>query len=267
MDFYELPGRAGPLSLSGDIYAAREVVHLSLSEIRDALFMKQGMLEINGPLWSLYIEAKLYVLYACAIALISGRCSLVRMPALAALCFLMAKLGLESNPDFAAYAAIWLTGALAYYVWNERSGWLSRLLLCGGLILLIIVTEGWRALQSGNAPWLIARNVLVAAAIAWLLFRLRIRVPVSQRLADCSYSLYATHFPILLLAQSLLLSTGSSSFVAAIAVAILSTTAAALVALVGGAVEAKKSAVQHLLLNSVSYAQRTWSRISGARQV
>lgn len=250
MDFFALPGRSGPLSLPGDIYAAREIVHLRLSEIGGALAMMQGMLEINGPLWSLYMEAKLYVLYACALALFTGRRSVF----LAVVFVAVAWSGVKYNPGFAGYAAVWLTGALAYYVWNDsgRAGWHNRFQLCAGLIFAIIAAEGWCALQDGGPPWIVARDVLVAAAIAWILFRLRIRVPVGKRLADCSYSLYATHFPILLLAQSLLLSTGSRSLEAAVGAAILSTTAAALVALIGGGIEMKKSEVQVWLLASAS---------------
>lgn len=252
MDIFSLPGRGGPLSLPGDAYAAREILHLRLAEIGGALSLMQGMLEINGPLWSLYMEAKLYALYACALALTTGR----RSPLLAAAFLAVAWSGVKYNPGFAGYAAVWLIGALAYYVWNERSGWRNRLLVCAGLIAFIIVAEGLRALKSGNIPWIVARNVLVAAFIAWLLFRLRFRVPAGKRLADCSYSLYATHFPVLLLAQSLLISTGSTSVGAAIAVAIASTATAAGVALVGGGIEAKKSLVRNWLLDMAARLRR-----------
>ena len=255
MDVFGLPGRAGPLSLPGDVYAAREVVHLRASEIGGALTMMQGMLEINGPLWSLYMEAKLYALYACALALATGRRSLV----LTAVFLAVAWSGQKFNPGFANYAAMWMTGALAYYVWNERSSRRNRLLLCGGLIAVIFAAESWRALQNGAAPWNLLHEVLVAAVIAWILFRMRLRVPVSKRLADCSYSLYATHFPVLLLAQSLLLSTGSRSVEATVGVAVLSIAVAIFVALIGGNIEAKKSAVQNWLLASAARMRRVWA--------
>jgi peptidoglycan/LPS O-acetylase OafA/YrhL len=256
MDVFGLPGRGRPMSLPGDIYTAREVIHLHLSEIGGALAMMHGMLEINGPLWSLYMEAKLYALFACALALSIGRRSLVQMLMLGAVFVFVAKAGVEYNPGFAGYAAVWLIGALAYYAWNERDDWRNRLLLCGGLIAFIIVAEGWHVLQSGGVPWIVARDVLVAMVIAWLLFRLRIRVPAGKRLADCSYSLYVTHFPVLLLAQSLLLSTGSTSGAAAVITAILSMAAAAAVALIGGGIEAKKSAVRNWLLDMAARLRR-----------
>lgn len=262
MDLFRLPGRSGPLSLPGDIYAAREIVHLSLGEIKQALFMLQGMLEINGPLWSLYIEAKLYVLFACALALVTGRRSLAQMLTLALVFYYVTKAGVDLNPGFAGYSAVWLTGALAYYVWNERSGWDNRLLLCVALIAVILIADGWWALQSGGTVWLTARNVLVAAVIAWLLFKLRLRVPAGKRLADCSYSLYAAHFPVLLLGQSLLISSGSISVGAAVATAIVSTAAAAGVALFGCAIEAKKSVVQSWLIALAERLRRLKVRTS-----
>lgn len=244
MDTFGLPGRADPLSLAGDLYAARDIVHLSLDEIKQALFMLQGMLEINGPLWSLYMEAKLYVLFACALALIGDR-GIVQKLILVTVFYYVTKAGLELNPGFAGYASVWLIGALAYYVWNDRCGWRSRVLMC---VALIIAAETWHVLKDGVTIWAIARDVLIAIFISWLLFKRRMRIPGPQRLADCSYSLYTTHFPVILLAQSLLISTGSVSVGIAIGVALASTAAAVAVALIGGAIEAKKSAIQSFLL-------------------
>lgn len=245
MDIFGLPGRNAPMSLQGDLYTAREIVHLSLGEIKQALFMLQGMLEINGPLWSLYMEAKLYVLFACALAIFTSGRSMVKKLIVALVFYYVAEAGVELNPAFAGYAAVWLIGALAYYVWNERGFWLGRVLICLGLI---IVAEVLHVIKDGSPLWIVARDVLIAVFISWLLFKLRVRVPGPQRLAGCSYSLYATHFPVILLAQSLLISTGSVSVGAAIGGAILSTAAAGVVALIGGVIEAKKSALQNGLL-------------------
>lgn len=250
MDILGLPGRSGPMRLPGDLYAARDIVHLSLGEIKRALLMLQGMLEINGPLWSLYMEAKLYVLFACALAMISGGRGIVSKLILAVVFYFVARAGVELNPGFAGYAAMWLIGALAYYVWSEQGDWRNRILMCAGLI---IAAELWHMVVDGTVLWIVARDVLIAALISWLLFKRQVRIPVPQRLADCSYSLYATHFPVLLLAQSLLISTGSISVGAALGVAILSTAVAASVALVGGAIESKKSLVQNWLI-AISHA-------------
>lgn len=246
MDLFGLPGRSGPMRLSGDLYAARDIVHLRLGEIIRALFMLQGLVEINGPLWSLYMEAKLYVLFACALALISGGWGIVYKMMLAGAFFYTAKAGVELNPGFAGYAAVWLIGALAYYALHEGDDRRNRTLMC---VVLIILAELWHLFVDRTELWVVARDLLVAAVISWLLFKRRIRVPALQCLADFSYSLYATHFPVLLLAQSLLISSGSVSVGAAIGVAVLSSAAALGVALVGGAIEARKSFVQNGLLS------------------
>jgi peptidoglycan/LPS O-acetylase OafA/YrhL len=259
MGFFSLPGRSSPMRLPTDFYAARDIVHLSLGEIKRALLMLQGMIEINGPLWSLYMEAKLYVLFACALALISGGRSIFFKVILVVVFYFVVKASVELNPGFAGYAAMWLIGALAYYVWNERSGWCNRVLMC---VALIIAAELWHTVVDGVVLSRMARDVLIAAFISWLLFKRRVRVPAPQRLVDCSYSLYATHFPVLLLAQSLLISTGSVSVGAAIGVAVLSAAAAVGVALIGGMIESKKSAVENGLLVMFERLRRLWAKPS-----
>lgn len=99
------------MRLLSDHYAARDMVHLSLGEIVRTLLMLQGMLEINGPLWSLYMEAKLYVMFA-ALALVSG--GMFRV-VLVFVFFYVAKAGIVMNPGFAGYAGMWLIGACTYY--------------------------------------------------------------------------------------------------------------------------------------------------------
>ena len=247
MEFFGLPGRAVAMRLPGDSYAVRDVVHISVSDIKLALLMLQGMLNINGPLWSLYIEAKMYVLFACVITFSSANRSVVLKLACALICLIAAKAGVAYNPGFAAYAAIWMIGALSYYVWNQCANKNSRILLC---LALIIAAEAWNILEDGASPWIVARDVSIVVFISWLLFKLRVRVPSSQRIADCSYSLYATHFPILLLGQSLLIQSGKVSVSATIWVALASTAAALGVALIGGVIEEKKLLIQNWLLST-----------------
>ena len=57
---FDLPGISSPLRGSGDVYSARDMLSLSNSEIRQTLIMNGGLLVMNGPLWSLYIEVQLY---------------------------------------------------------------------------------------------------------------------------------------------------------------------------------------------------------------
>jgi peptidoglycan/LPS O-acetylase OafA/YrhL len=249
MEVFVLPGRSGPLSLPGDLYAAREMVHLSARETWQAIFMLQGMLEINGPLWSLYMEAKLYVLYACALALIGPR-SLVQKLILLVVFYYVSKAGLRLNPHFAGYATVWLIGSMAYYMWSECAERRSRMLMCAALIFS---AETLHLVKDGISPLFAGRDLLIAAFISWLLFKRRITTPSPQWLADCSYSLYVTHFPVLLLAQSLLIYFGSVSIGVALSTALASASVAIAIALIGRAIEAKKTTVQSELLKFFEY--------------
>lgn len=248
MEVFSLPGRDGSMLLSSDIYSVREVINLSTDEIIKAMLMLQGMLEINGPLWSLYIEAKIYVLFAFTLAVLTRGRSIFCKLVLILVLYYVAKAGVELNPGFARYASIWLIGALAYYVWNKRSVRCNRILLCSALIIL---AEVFNILENGASLKMVALDILVAAIVSWLLFKVRIQVPSAQHLADCSYSLYVTHFPVLLLAQSLLISTESTSIGAAVGTAVLSVSAAIGVALIGGIVETKKLVLQNQLLKTL----------------
>jgi peptidoglycan/LPS O-acetylase OafA/YrhL len=246
MDYYALPGRSAPMRLPGDLYAARDIIHLSFDEIKQALLMRQGMLEVNGPLWSLYIEAKLYVLFAVALAAIDSGRGFTSKLLLAVVFYYVGELGVALNPSFAHYAAVWLTGALAYYALQDvLDPKKKKMLFCGSLIAIFVLEE---TLRIDALPWDTARDLVIAAVIAWLLFKRRMHVPVAKSLAECSYSLYVTHFPVLLLAQSLLISTGSVSLEAAIVVAVLSSVCAIIVALIGGRIETRKLAIQNGLL-------------------
>lgn len=244
MEVFSLPGRNGPISSPGDLYAARDMVSLSLKETWLAIFMLQGMLEINGPLWSLYMEAKLYVLFACALALFGPR-GLVQKLILVVIFYYVAKAGLRFNPHFAGYASVWLIGSLAYYTWNDCAKRRDRMLMC---VALIVSAETWHLVKDGISPLFAVRDLSIAALISWLLFKRRITVPSPQWLADCSYSLYVTHFPVLLIAQSLLIHIGSVSIGAALVTALSSTTVAISIALLGRTIEAKKTSVEVSLL-------------------
>jgi peptidoglycan/LPS O-acetylase OafA/YrhL len=262
MNAFNLPGRGSPLSLPGDLYAARDIVHLGRSEVLNALLMLRGLLDINGPLWSLYIEAKLYVLAACALAVLTGH----RRPFLLVVTMLIVVwLGIRHNPGFGTYAAIWIAGALGYYLWNDQGRVLSRArpLLCGGTILGITGIEVWSSQARALPIWLPMWQVLSSLLIAGLLFRSGVPWPRAQRLADCSYSLYVTHFPILLLMQSLLVLSGYGTKGHAVLIAAFSLVLAGSVAMLCGRIEQRKSRIQTRLLALMTSVARQLQRVGG----
>ena len=242
MDVWGLPGRTGPIAFASDLYHARDVVSLSAGEVRDALALSRGMLDLNGPLWSLYIEAKPYVLYVCALAVATSR----RHWPLAVIFVVVLLDGLRKNPEFLPYAVIWLTGALAHHVvadlLPERRR--HRMAFAGAAIVAAIAGS---ALGTGEL-FAALRGLVAATVLAWILFRLEFAIPMPRRLADCSYSLYVTHFPVLLVGQSLLVASGDASFGAASIAAVLAASAAMAVALAGGLVEVRKPQIQAFVM-------------------
>jgi peptidoglycan/LPS O-acetylase OafA/YrhL len=253
MGWFELPGRDGPLRLAGDLYSVRDEVHIRAGEVAGALLMLQGMLEINGPLWSLYMEAKLYILFACVLAFQMGQ----RSVALISVLLVTGWAGLRFNPEFSRCAIIWLLGCFAYYTWNGagRANARKRQLMCawviGGIALSELVLAAWPSALRVSIMRLVG-GVLVVGGVSWLLFTNRINLPVAQRISDCPYSLYATHFPVLLLFQSWLISADSTSLAVTFWVAVASAFVSGLVALAGGRIEVKKDQVQKWVLVGIS---------------
>lgn len=253
MHIFGLPGRSVPMSLPGETYAARDIVHLTLRDLIQSLFMLQGLLEINGPLWSLYIEAKLYVLFACAQALSGGGRGTLHKLGLALIIATVLMAGIYFNPGFARYAAFWLIGAATYYqLQPEKNHY--RWLFC---VVLILTAQAWHVVKDGGGLWFAVRDVFVGVLISYLLFRLKVRFPGARRLANYSYSLYATHFPVLLLVQSLLIYTGSVGVTAALAAAVVSVLSAFIVALIGGAIEGRKPAIERCIFALITRRQKT----------
>lgn len=264
LEFFSLPGRVGAMRLVGDLYAARDIIHLPAKEVLTALPMGYGMLEINGPLWSLYMEAKLYVLFAGIYFFWVGRRSFIVGGVLLGVAYA----GLRLNPEFARYSAVWLTGCCAYYLWETKgvTKQRSKLVLCFALTLLIVMMDlaspvvmAQAAVPDTHAIWV---DVVIACVIAWVLFRLKLRLTVGEQLANYSYTLYATHFPILLLFQSILISSGNTSLSMAVMFSLLGGVSALGIAHIGGKIEEAKDKIQQRLLASWADVD---ARIRGAK--
>ena len=158
--------------------------------------------------------------------------------------------GVRYNLGFGRYTIVWLSGCLAYYDWNVRQNmaWrYSRLWFCLCVIGIIALTEMGRAWFSYVSDLTnILYDMLVLPVIAWLLFRFRI--PVSKRLADCSYSLYVIHFPLILMVQSFLVASWHRSFVAAFCATLASLIVSSILVATSGIIELQKTTIQNWAL-------------------
>jgi peptidoglycan/LPS O-acetylase OafA/YrhL len=156
----------------------------------------------NGPLWSLANEFWYYVifpLFAVAVAApFTGTTRAISAAAAVAIALALPR-------DLVALGAIWVAGALAYVAW-QRTGLARRAahpvtcLLAAAAAAVLIVLSRSDALA---LPPLV-QDLMLGLAFAVLLPGLAVLAPgprayrgVASGLSEISYTLYATHFPIL----------------------------------------------------------------------
>lgn len=194
---FELPGYVGTLKAPADIYQAREYLSLTKHDVINALIMNNGLLQMDGPLWSLYIEAKLY-LYAgfCALA-----CVLYRRGNWLKL-FIISSLMLLSawfvfNTKTSIYYGLWWICGVVVFLYN------TNLVNLRQLALSMLMLFSSMALLEHKLL-----SLLLQILVVFPLFLLALKIKLPQIrfmgiLAGSSYTLYIVHFPMLLLSYSL----------------------------------------------------------------
>jgi peptidoglycan/LPS O-acetylase OafA/YrhL len=260
LEKFALPGRGSVLAFPGDLYSAREIVSYSQKEMVASLLMLNGGSEVNGPLWSLYMEVKLYVLLACAYCVCLAK---TRIPALIIGVGVLL-VAFRFQPEFARYAALWLLGCVAYFALGDRVP--ARQLKLWGCVVAALgfaVAGTWMmgASQSGFTVWDTALELLIASVLIALLVRFRLQVPVGREIAPYSYTLYVIHFPILLLSQSLLIASGEDGLAAVVIVSAASVVLVLLLAWVLGSVERHKRSIQSALEKSGRSFMSRWRAV------
>jgi peptidoglycan/LPS O-acetylase OafA/YrhL len=204
-----LPG-SRPYGLPGDLFLVRAAYTVTVWDIPRALLMQNGLLQADGPLWSLYVEFHLYLIAMfIAVALCARRGWIWRGVALLLIGF-WAWLDLS----FLFYASIWALGAAAMLCRPRliMSGSVNRLKLISFPLAACLVGVAVAAPQlldiANPNPW-IAYGVqwlccLVYADFMFLRDGFAAKPPRwVVRTGHFSYSLYVIHFPLLLLVLSL----------------------------------------------------------------
>jgi peptidoglycan/LPS O-acetylase OafA/YrhL len=194
-----LPGAAA-YSLPGDLYRVRDSFTLSAGEIFRALTIRGGMLEADGPLWSLFIEVQIYAV-VMAIAALWRRDLL---PKIAAAIIGLAALALLRDSKF--YMILWAMGAATAFVSVPR----GRAVFIGAAALIaaacVAIVAPALFSQSMDTPAGQSVQLLCCLFYASALFFAYPAIRYPARLvatANFSYSLYVIHWPLLLLTLSL----------------------------------------------------------------
>ena len=192
------PGITSKLAFAGDLYAARETISVTVEDLLNTVTMRNGLLIINGPLWSLYVEVKLY-----AIAGLLGFCAFGTLPlllrlAIAGIVVWLAQIwSLTITSPHWVYCAWWAMGAGLFLLFRleARARALSAFGLLLSIVLVMVLTTTRHDLE--------AVRVLSVLLLAYAMFaRWSWSEPVTKSVAGFSYTLYLVHFPILIFVYS-----------------------------------------------------------------
>lgn len=196
----KLPGTTSPLSTAMDVYQAREYFTLNFREILTAFALLNGLEQMNGPLWSLYIEVRMYIFAGLLVLIInSGRGSFKQISS--TLLFLVLARSFIQNPVTIHYASWWLVGS-AFFIGYESSRPRVKLISAISIAILfgtIIFSTQEKVSDTTLAFLFIFTVFVVAMNTRWLLGSFM------KKIANYSYSLYIIHFPITLFVYSLYL--------------------------------------------------------------
>lgn len=196
--FFSLPGGADPLRQAQDLYAAREILQFQWGELASALMLRGGLLDINGPLWSLYIEVALYAAAGALAMAILGRAWPSRM--LGILLFLAICYAVRRDYQlYGLYSAWWLLGVtffLSQLDERRKLVTLSAAILPSAAILYLTGTD--RTIEAMRIPAMLGLSCLMFFVWQW-------ESKLLERIAGFSYTLYSIHFPILIPGYSIFL--------------------------------------------------------------
>jgi peptidoglycan/LPS O-acetylase OafA/YrhL len=192
---FDLPGRVA-YGAPTDLYRVRPNYNFHWSEIVSALLMYRGMIVVDGPLWTLYIEFQMYIA-AIGIAIWFGP-NRLRGP-WCIVAFIALFLAMKEH----LWAAVWLMGAVANLspLGTTAAKRLAAILF--PLIVLVAIFEPRWLIFAAHSDLM---QLIVCLFFCCIFFFSppRWRYPTwLVRSANHSYSLYVIHWPLLLLTLSL----------------------------------------------------------------
>lgn len=211
---FSLPGGHSPYGLSGDLYNTRVAYEVKMTDFLGLLLMEDGFLQANGPLWSLYIEWRIYIAAGCFALLVTVK--RVSHKILVGILLMYVLLGLRKiDPNALFYAGIWAMGACAALVEinaSDRLYKVSRYCWMFPVVVLVcfiasdpyILLNSWRLSSNWERFFQFASGVLWGALLfrkSWLSDALD--KATLRWVGNFSYTLYIVHFPLMLMVLSL----------------------------------------------------------------
>lgn len=177
-------------------------LHATPADVIASLSLNYGLLRPNGPLWTLYIECRLYIAAMCFAACVSSSWFYKIVWLYAGLLLIAASQ--VTDEKFLFLSAVWFVGAAIALVHRAKGAEWDRLIRYGGLlcgvcaVTLLIYFPATReiALTHKGAAF----QMLASLSFSSLIFAGRwTYVPrILTATSKFSYSLYVVHYPILL---------------------------------------------------------------------
>lgn len=238
---FGLPGSGSEIPYKIGIYPQmRDVFQFSIVDVIRALQMSNGLLVVNGPLWSLCIEWWIYVMVGFSVLMVMGSGIVRKLIAGILLVISIQKL-FAVNQNSAFYLTVWLSGALAAVVNSryslfktKRWDWLIVLLcsiaVIGSLFPSLIFAGSHISGFLGGVFQLLVVIFWCALVLPEVKYYETIAWRSLMRLGGCSYTLYIVHFPIMLVIlsvfqhafQTTLVNSIAAAFVAAFVAIVIS---------------------------------------------
>lgn len=173
----------------------------------NALFLHTLLVPVfgsNGPLWSLANEFWYYVIFPALVLPLGGaRLSSVLRIGLAAVFAVFA------SSEFVAGFAVWMLGAMASTVQGHAKPFRTALIVLSLPVFAALVVGGRHLVAAGMPQGVVdlLLGVPIACAICGLssfaVGQRNVWRRISHRLSDISYSMYASHFPFLVMTMAI----------------------------------------------------------------
>ena len=206
-----LPGKFY-YGISTDTLVVRDSFNLKPRDILLALAMRNGMLQADGPLWSLSLEFILYVIAMFTTLAIVAKTLASRL-AWITIAILVFVYGMTLNTQFSFFALVWLGGSLSAIANSMNKldkvtfyGRTSIIITLVSLFVLAIVNPRLISVQNINPLSNTIVRILFCFLYLYLMFMTNILDGIKSEFfiksVSYSYSLYIIHFPILLLIYS-----------------------------------------------------------------